>query len=88
MKSFKDHKSAAARIWPRIQSLSANVEGKPARQAKPRKAKRGARAATGAFVKGKSIKKASAAGKSRQNLEIVERHGDVRFLLLPRLHTR
>ena len=61
VKSFKDHRSAAARIWPRIQSLSANVEGKPARQAKPRKAKRGARAATGAFVKGKSIKKASAA---------------------------
>jgi hypothetical protein len=67
VKSFKKHKAAVARIWPRIHRLGENADGKPEQQAKPkakRKAKHGARAATGAPAKGKSDMKARLAKKA------------------------
>ena len=63
VKSFKSAKTAAAKIWGRIQSLGEAT--KP--EAKPKakgKAKVGAPAATGAPAKGKSTKKAAPAKKA------------------------
>jgi hypothetical protein len=59
VKSFKNAKAAAGKIWERIQSL-----GEPAKQKAERKAKGGAQAATGAPAKAKATKKATPAKKA------------------------
>ena len=59
VKSFKSAKTAAAKIWERIQSL-----GEPTKPKADKKAKGGARAATGAPAKGKAAKKAAPAKKA------------------------
>jgi hypothetical protein len=57
--SFKSAKTAAAKIWARIQSL-----GEPTKPKADKKAKGGARAATGTPAKGKAAKKAVPAKKA------------------------
>jgi Protein of unknown function (DUF3489) len=59
VKSFKNAKAAAGKIWERIQSL-----GEPAKPKAERKAKGGAQAATGAPAKAKATKKATPAKKA------------------------
>jgi Protein of unknown function (DUF3489) len=65
VKGFKSAKSAAGRIWERVQRLGEPEKPKP-EEPEPkaaRKAKGGAQAAKGAPVKGKAVKKATAAKK-------------------------
>jgi hypothetical protein len=73
LKSLKDAKTAAAKIWERVEKLGQMVAPEPvaatpaAEPAKPKadkKAKGGAQAAKGAPAKGKSTGKATAAKKS------------------------
>jgi len=67
VKSFKSAKTAAAKIWDRIQTLGEAPKPKAEPAAKPKaskKAKGGAPAATGAPAKGKSTKKAAPAKKA------------------------
>jgi hypothetical protein len=59
VKSFKSAKTAAGKIWERIQGL-----GEPAKPKAERKAKGGAQAAKGAPAKGKATKKATPAKKA------------------------
>ena len=63
VKGFKSAKTAASRIWERIQRLgeSAQPEAEPAKPKAERKAKSGARAPKGAPTKATSAKKATAA---------------------------
>ncbi len=56
VKTFKNAKTAASRIWERIQSL-----GEAAKPKEERKAKGGAQTAKGAPTKGKATKKATGA---------------------------
>ncbi len=62
VESFKSHKSAASRIWARIQGLDdpAKLEAHAAKPKAQRKAKGGAQAAKGVPAKGKASKKATA----------------------------
>ena len=59
VKSFKNAKAAAGKIWGQIQGL-----GEPAKPKAQPKAKGGAQAATGAPAKGKATKKATPAKKA------------------------
>jgi hypothetical protein len=59
VKSFKNAKTAAGKIWAQIQGL-----GEPAKPKAERKAKGGAQAANGAPAKGKATKKAAPAKKA------------------------
>ena len=59
VKGFKNAKTAASRIWERIQSLAEAAKPK-----EERKAKGGAQAAKGAPTKGKASKKATVAKKA------------------------
>ena len=65
-KTFKSAKTAASRIWERIQGLAAAAkpEAEPAKPKEERKAKGGAPAAKGAPAKTKTTKKATAAKKA------------------------
>jgi hypothetical protein len=75
---FKEAKTAASRIWPRIQSLGESVEPKLEQPVKPKtekKAKVSAPAAKGAPAKGKANKKAPAAKnapKAKKGAKTVE----------------
>ena len=62
-KTFKSAKTAASRIWERIQGLAAAAkpEAEPAKPKEERKANGGAQAAKGAPAKAKATKKATAA---------------------------
>jgi hypothetical protein len=62
-KKLKDPKTAAARIWERIQGLgeAAQPEAEPATPKAERKAKRGPQAPQGAPAKGKATKQATPA---------------------------
>jgi hypothetical protein len=61
-KKFKDRKTAIRRIWERIQGLGSPEQPQPEQPAKAaRKAKGGARLATGAPAKAKAAKKTTAA---------------------------
>jgi hypothetical protein len=65
VKSFKSAKTAAAKIWDRIQSLGdTKPESEPAKPKAKGKAKAGAQAAPSAPAKGKSTKKAAPAKKA------------------------
>ena len=59
VKSFKNAKAAAGKIWERIQGL-----GEPAKPKAERKAKGGAQVATGAPAKGKATKTTTPAKKA------------------------
>jgi len=66
---FRDSKTAVKRIWERIERLGESVEPQSQSEAAakapvPRKAKRGAQAAQGAPVKGRSGKKAISAKRA------------------------
>ena len=63
VKGFKSAKTAASRIWQRIQRLgeAAQPEAEPAKPKANKKAKGGARSAKGAPAKAKATKKATAA---------------------------
>jgi hypothetical protein len=65
-KTFKSAKTAASRIWERIQGLgeAAKPEAETAKPKEERKAKGGAPAAKGAPAKAKATKKATAAKKA------------------------
>ena len=63
VKGFKNAKTAASRIWSRIQSL-AEVAEQPAKPKGARKAKVGAQAAKGAPAQEKATKKATPAKKA------------------------
>ena len=63
MKTFKSAKTAASRIWERIQGLAetAKPAAEPAKPKADKNAKRGAQAAKGAPAKANTTKKATAA---------------------------
>jgi hypothetical protein len=64
IRKFKNRRTAATRIWERIQGFAAPIPPQPAPPAKPkaeRHAKGGAQSAQGAPAKGKAAHKASAA---------------------------
>ena len=63
VKGLKSAKTAASRIWERIQGLgeAAQTEAEPAKSKANKKAKAGARSAKGAPAKAKATKKATAA---------------------------
>jgi hypothetical protein len=73
IRKFQDHKTAATRIWERIQGLAAPVPPQPAPSAKPkaeRHAKGGAQSAHNAPAKGKAAHKTTAA----KNASVTPQH--------------